>query len=125
MSLPQLSDTTGACAAAYRSALARLAIESELDSTSRILQFGQIAETTSRSREISRAQPPPVGSFRGSALPPAWFTIFRQPLATVHAGRPNWVRYTARSAAACGSLNASTMATVWPLPFAADAAVSA
>jgi len=58
----------------------------ELASTSRIRQFGQVAETMARSRAISLAQP-------GSALVsgetwPLWLTLRKQPLAVVQGGRP-------------------------------------
>ena len=83
-----------------------------------MLQFGQIADTMSRSSDSSPAQP---ASLAGNGLvAPFWFTIRRQPLATVQAGRPNWLRYMARSAAAVGSLLASTIATVSPEPPAVD-----
>src|SRR5215475_173917 len=77
-------------------------------------QLGQIAETMSRSSDSSPAHPELFGGNGVGA--PFWFSICRQPLATVHAGRPNWLRYTARSLAAVGSLYASTIATVSPLP---------
>src|SRR5438034_8639359 len=116
---PQLLDTnfapnvTAALTAGYRSVLRLL-----FASTSRMWQFGQIAETICTSSEISAAHP---ASGVGSGLAsPAWLTLLKQPLAVVHGGRPNWARYTARSASALGLSNASTIATVWPLPPAAD-----
>ncbi len=54
--------------------------------------FGQIAETMSRSREISSPQPTFAA---GYVVPPVWFTFLKQPLAVVQAGRPNCARYTA------------------------------
>jgi hypothetical protein len=54
-------------------------------STSRMWQSGQIAETMSRSREISPAQPVFVAG-RGLACP-LWLTLRKQPLAVVQAGR--------------------------------------
>ena len=68
-----------------------IAVNSELsgafDSTSRILQFGQIAETMSMSSEISPAHPAFVAG-SGVALP-SWLTFLKHPLAVVHGGRPN------------------------------------
>ena len=59
-------------------------------SISVMLQLGQIAETMSRSSEISPAQPvSPVGS---GLVAPVWFSFWKQPLAVVQAGRPNWLR---------------------------------
>jgi hypothetical protein len=53
-------------------------------------QFGQIAETMSRSSEISSDQPTsPAGSGLGL---PLWLTCRKQPLAFVQAGSPNWLR---------------------------------
>src|SRR5205085_465124 len=78
--------------------------------TSRIVQSGQTAEPRSTSSEISPAQP---ASGLGSGLAaPFWFTLRKQPLAVVQAGRPNCDRYVARSDSALGSSMASTMATV-------------
>ncbi len=104
-----------------------IAVNSELsgtfDSTSRILHSGQIAEAMSMSSAISPAQP---ASARGSGLAaPFWLTFRKQPLAVVHGGRPNWARYTARSASAFGSSNASMMATVAPLPAVAEGSLYA
>src|SRR5689334_7856786 len=77
-------------------------------------QLGQTAETMSRSSEISPAHP---ASGLGSGLvAPFWLTFLKQPFAVVHAGRPNCLRYAARSASAFGSSCASTIATVAPLP---------
>src|SRR5215475_648239 len=97
-------------AAARFSAVPRFAKELVFASTSRMWQPGQMAETMSRSSEISSAQP---GSTRGYLFLPFWSTLRKQPLAVVQAGRPNCDRYTPRSASAVGSSNASTIATVW------------
>src|SRR5438270_360333 len=49
-------------------------------------QFGHVAETMSRSREISWAQPP---STAGNGLVwPLWFTFLKQPFAVVHGAMP-------------------------------------
>ena len=54
-------------------------------STSRMLQFGQIADTMSRSDDSSVAHPASGG---GSGLVcPFWFTFVKHPLP--HAGRPH------------------------------------
>jgi hypothetical protein len=71
--------------AAVSSAAARSVNAFELASTSRIVQFGQVAEAMSRSSEISCAQPPFA---RGGVVPPDWLTLRKQPLAVVQAGRP-------------------------------------
>src|SRR3989440_12717014 len=84
------------------------------DSTSRRRQLGQVADTICRSSEISPAQPA-LGPGSGPGRP-SWLTFVKHPLAVVHSGRPNWARYTARSASALGLSNASTIATVWPAP---------
>src|SRR6478672_576775 len=76
--------------AAVFSAVARLANDDELPSTSRMWQFGQIAEAMSRSSEISWAQP--VSTAGSGDAPPFWLTLRKQPLAVVHGGRPNWLR---------------------------------
>src|SRR5215831_9425424 len=78
-------------------------------STSRMLQFGQIADTMSTSSDISSPQPTSVA---GSGLAwPFWFTFVK-----FAGGRPNVERYVARSDATFGSSNASTIATVTPAP---------
>src|ERR1700685_1103570 len=110
--LLETASTSGALDA-VRSAVARSDIEAELASTSTIEQLGQMPETISRSSDSSSSQPP-VGSDLGSLLVPYSLTIFRQPLAVVHAGRPYFSRYAARSLAALGSLKASTTAMVSP-----------
>jgi hypothetical protein len=61
-------------------------MDAEVASTNRMWHCGQIAETMSTSSEISSAQPVlPAGS--GLAAP-FWFTLRKQPLAVVQAGRP-------------------------------------
>src|SRR5689334_21332012 len=97
--------------AARFTAAPRLANDAEDASTSRMWQFGQIAETMSISSEISSAQP--VLLLGSGDVAPFWLTLRKQPLAVVHAGRPNWLRYTARSDSAFGSSKASTIAMVW------------
>ena len=81
--------TTPAIAAAVLTAAPRFAKEVLLASTSRMLQSGHVAETMSRSSEISCAQPPFV---RGYDVPPRWSILRKQPLAVVHAGSPNCAR---------------------------------
>src|SRR5262245_7636688 len=80
---PQLLETYFAPIVTARSSAAyRLASLAELASTSRMLQFGQIAETMSMSSEISPAQP---ASLAGNGLvAPFWLTWRKQPLAVVH-----------------------------------------
>ena len=59
-------------------------------STSSMRQFGQIADTMSRSVDSSSSQPP-VGSTPGSGLVwPFWLRIVRQPAA--QAGSPHCLR---------------------------------
>src|SRR5262245_32933683 len=88
-------------------------MDAELASTSRMWQSGQAADTMSRSRLISSAQPlSPAGN---GDVPPFWLIFLKQPFAVVQAGRPKWLRYAPRSAAALGSSIASTIATVRPL----------
>ena len=78
-----------------------------VDSISVMPQFGHVADTMSRSREISPAHPVcPVGI---GLVTPFWFNFWKQPFAVVHAGRPYCERYTARSASAFGSSYASMM----------------
>ena len=67
-------------------ALPRLAMEAEEASTSRMLQFGQIALAMSRSSEISSAQP--LSAVGREVVEPVWLTFLKQPLATVQAERP-------------------------------------
>jgi hypothetical protein len=50
---------------------------------------GQVAETMSRSRLISVAQP---AFTLGGVLPPVWFTFLKQPLAVVQGRSPNFAR---------------------------------
>jgi hypothetical protein len=100
--LPQLLDTYLVQPVAVASALLMLATPGLFASTSRILQFGQMAETMSRSRDASSAH---AEALAGSGPDfPFWLTIFRQPVEVLHAGSPNHFRYTARSPAACESL---------------------
>ena len=58
----------------------------DVASTSRILQFWQIACAVSTSRAISSAQPASVFGY-GPAFP-LWLTLRKQPFAVVQAGRP-------------------------------------
>ena len=73
-------------AAASFTAAPRLAKDAVVASTSRMWQFGQIAETMSRSSEISVAHPASVAG--RLVVLPVWLTFLKQPLAVVHAGRP-------------------------------------
>src|SRR5262245_41725259 len=99
-----------------------LLVSEFLASTSKMWHLGQIAETMSRSSEISPAQP--AFALGSGPFLPFWLTMRRHPLAFVHFGSPNMCRYWARSAPAFGSLNASTIAMVLPLPRLGDALVS-
>ena len=76
--------------AAVFTAAPRLFMKSSSDSTSRIRHFGQVAETTSRSSEVSAIQPAasPVGIDGYAPAWPDWLTFLKQPLAVVHGGRP-------------------------------------
>ncbi len=77
--------------------------ESLLASTRLILQFGQIAETMSMSRDSSSVQSSPAGAAAGSGeVSPFWLYWVNWP--DVRAGRPAADRYAARSLAAVGSL---------------------
>ena len=87
-----------------------------LASTRRILQFGQIAETMSRSRLISSAQPLSGVGISAGLVWPFWFILVKQSLAVVHGLMWKCVRYTFRSASAFGSSCASMIAIVRPLP---------
>ena len=71
-------------------AVPRLAVVGVVASTSRMWQFGQTAETMSRSSEISPAQP--VLAAGSEVVEPVWLTFLKQPLAVVQAGRPYCVR---------------------------------
>ena len=71
-------------------------MDDELASTNMMLQLGQMAETMSRSREISSAQPPLAVGYEPAT--PDWFSLVYDTV-----GRPNWPRYVARSLAALGS----------------------
>ena len=71
-------------------AVPRFAVVGLFASTSRMWQFGQIAETISRSSMISDDQP---AFAAGSGLvAPFWLTFLKQPLAVVQAGRPKLLR---------------------------------
>ena len=74
--------------AASLTAAPRLISEELLASTSR-RQLGHTAETMSRSREISCAQPPLA---RGYFVPPLWLTLRKQPFTVVHGANPYWLR---------------------------------
>src|SRR5579884_2370912 len=76
--------TVAPSATASFSAAPRFASEFELASTSRILQFWQMACAVSTSSAISSAQPELVA---GYDVPPVWLTLLKQPLAVVHGGR--------------------------------------
>src|SRR5436305_3065939 len=80
----------------------------------RILQPWHTECTASTSRVSSTDQP--LVSSAGSVEPPVWLTTDRQPLALVQVARLYWVSNVPRSASMFGSLYASTIATVWPLP---------
>jgi hypothetical protein len=65
----------------------RFVSDAVLASTSRMWQFGQIAETISMSSMISDAQP---RFATGSGLvPPLWLTFLKHPFAVVQGGSPN------------------------------------
>ena len=81
--------TTPAVRAAWLTAVPRLAKEALLASTSRMWQSGQVADTMSRSSEISCG---PAGVGLRQVVPPVWFTFLKQPLAVVQAGSPYWAR---------------------------------
>jgi hypothetical protein len=72
--------------AARFTAVPRFTNDAVVASTSRILQFGQTAETMSMSSEISCDQL----AFAAGRLVvlPVWLTFLKQPLAVVQAGRP-------------------------------------
>src|SRR4051794_8781546 len=102
---PQLSliTTTPAIAAAAFWDTNRPLPWSSCASTSTSLQVGHAALARSRSSAASTVQSSLAGALPGSGeVAPFWLTIFRQPLALVHGGRPNWLRYVARSLAALG-----------------------
>jgi hypothetical protein len=71
-------------------AVPRFAVVGLFASTRRMLHCGHTAETISMSSAISDDQP----EFEaGSGLAaPFWLTLWKQPLAVVHAGSPNWLR---------------------------------
>src|SRR4029453_14166135 len=62
-------------------------------------QLGQVADTMSRSSEISSAQ---LAFLRGKLVPPFWSTLRKQPLAVVHPARPNWRGVTPGASSAAG-----------------------
>lgn len=74
-------------------------------------QFWQIACAICTSSEISVAHSPWV--FGSGLVFPFSLILRKQPFAAVQAGNPNALSYTARSASAVGSENASTSAIVW------------
>src|SRR5438309_4233096 len=82
-------------------------------STSRILHRGQAAETAWTSSAISTPHP---GSANGGVDAPRWLTFRKQPVDDPHGGNPHARRYAVRSDSTLGLSNASTIATVWPLP---------
>src|SRR5579859_439081 len=113
--LPQELETYLApLATAVSSAFARFASPEFVASISVMWHLGQIAETMSRSSDSSTPQRRFVGG-SGPFLP-FWLSMRRQPLEVVHGGRWKCARYTFRSAARCGLLKASTIATSRPLP---------
>lgn len=67
-------------------AVPRLAMLDDFASTSTMWALGAIAETMSRSREISPAQP--LSAVGREVVEPVWLTFLKQPLAVVQAGRP-------------------------------------
>jgi hypothetical protein len=76
--------------AAVSTAVTRSEKFAERASRSAIEQLGQTADTISMSRSISWPQPvSPAGS---GLLEPFWFSLRKQPLAVVRAGRPYWLR---------------------------------
>src|SRR5438309_9608035 len=107
---------------AVRAAVPRSFRYELLASTRTILQFGHSALTICVSSELSWAHPV---SGVGYDVPPFWFTFLKQPLAVVHAGRPKFERYVARSLSAFGLSYAMAMATVCPDPPVADGALYA
>ncbi len=109
------------CRNAVRTACPSEFSDALLASTRRILQFGQIAETMSRSRLISSAQPLSGVGISAGLVWPFWFIFVKQWLAVVHGLMWKCVRYTFRSASAFGSSCASMIAIVRPLPRSCDA----
>ncbi len=64
--------------AAVFSAMYRPSLESSCASTRTILQFGQVAETMSRSRDSSRVQSSEDGASGGSGeVAPVWLTLVK------------------------------------------------
>src|SRR3569832_2465759 len=83
--------------------------------TTRILHFGQAALAMSTSSAVSPVQSSPAGGLLGSGdVWPIWFTILRQPFATVQGGSPYCERYTARTHTKNKKPYASTIAIVAP-----------
>src|ERR1700722_1982978 len=99
--------------------VSRSVIAELLASTRMMWQLGHSAETASRSSDSSSSQSEPALAGIGEA-PPLWLTLVKQPLATVHAGRPYVLRYVARSVAGLGSSPASTTAIVSEPPAVCD-----
>ncbi len=67
-------------------AVPRLASDADFASTSRMLHFGQVALTMSRSRDSSPAQP--LSAEGSEVVEPVWPTFVKQPLSVVQSGRP-------------------------------------
>ena len=116
---PQLSVITVGvgtrCAAAYW-ASARSVIPSLKASTSSILQFGQSADTASKSSAISVRHPVlPCGRRHRQRLGVAPLVDFLKAMVRwcVQGGRLNVARYVARSDSAVELSYASTIAMVW------------
>ena len=88
---PQLSLITVApSAAAVFCAMSRPVLWSSLACTTRMLHRGHAALTMSTSSAVSTVQSSLGSADAGGRFVvwPSWFTIRRQPLAIVHAGRP-------------------------------------
>src|ERR1043165_513453 len=95
---PQLSLITAGLAAAAAFCAVNMFMPLSLAWTTMILQLGHAALTASTSSAVSADQSLSGGDSGGSgAVAPFWFRIVRQPLARVHGGSPNCVRYVARS----------------------------
>src|SRR6266516_5212777 len=65
-------------------------LDGSFASTSRMWQLGQVAETASRSSEISPAHP--VSPWGSGLAWPFWLTLRKQPFAVVQADSPYWAR---------------------------------
>src|SRR5277367_6067299 len=100
----------------------RLAMLALVASTARMWQFGQVADTMSMSSDSSVPQPELLLFLGSEVVEPVWLTTVTQPASVLvlHAAWPKSDRDVARLEAASGSLNASTTATVWPLPAVDD-----